>query len=113
MFNLSTPSGFLDAHPTVADGVLVGLSLWVTSIINLVVECPDGKYFGSIRASAQVYDQVLEFLTRSYGRKLREVMAVPLHVTLFLCPTRIDPQGHTRMLVPHHLCNLESWCALY
>jgi len=58
----STPSGTMDAHADVADGVLVDLSLWGTSIINLVVECPDGKYFGSIRASDQVYDHVLEFL---------------------------------------------------
>ena len=65
----STPSGFLDAHPTVGDGVLVGLSLWGTSIINLVVECPDGKYFGSIRASANLYDHVLDFLMRNQGRK--------------------------------------------
>jgi hypothetical protein len=49
----------MDAHPTVADGVLVGLSLWGRSIINLVVECAVGRYFGSIRAPDQVYDHVL------------------------------------------------------
>jgi len=64
----------MDAHADVADGVLVDLSLWGTSIINLVVECPDGKYFGSIRASDQVYDHVLEFLRQNYGRKLHEAM---------------------------------------
>ena len=64
----------MDAHPAVAEGVLVGLSQWGTSIIGLAVRCPDGKYFGSIRASAQVYDHVLEFLTRNHGRRLREVM---------------------------------------
>jgi hypothetical protein len=57
-----------------ADGVLVGLSLWGTSIIGLAVQCPDGKYFGSSRASSNVYDHVLEFLTHNHGRKLREVM---------------------------------------
>jgi hypothetical protein len=55
----STPLGTMDAHPTVADGVLVGLSLWGRSIINLVVECAVGRYFGSIRAPDQVYDHVL------------------------------------------------------
>ena len=70
----STPLGTMDANASVTDGVLVGLSLWGTSIIGLAVQCPDGKYFGSIRAPAQVYDQVLEFLKRNYGRKLREVM---------------------------------------
>jgi hypothetical protein len=50
--------------------VLVGLSLWGTSIINLVVECADESYFGSIRATAQMYDQVLDFLRQNYGRKL-------------------------------------------
>jgi hypothetical protein len=34
----SSPSGILDAPPPVADGVLVDLSLWGTSIINLVAE---------------------------------------------------------------------------
>jgi len=57
----STPLGTRDVPPTVADGVLVGLSLWGTSIINLVVDCADGKYFGSIRESAHVYNHVLEF----------------------------------------------------
>jgi hypothetical protein len=52
-------AGTMDAHPTVADGVLVGLSLWGRSIINLVVECADGRYFGSIRAPDQAYDHVL------------------------------------------------------
>ena len=49
----------MDAHPSVADGVLVGLSLWGTSIINLIVDCSDGRYFGSIRAPGPVYDHVV------------------------------------------------------
>jgi hypothetical protein len=35
----STPLGTMDANAPVADGVLVGLNLWGTSFINLVVEC--------------------------------------------------------------------------
>jgi hypothetical protein len=70
----STPSGTMDANAPVADGVLVGLNLWGTSIIGLAVQCPDGKYFGSIRVPRDVYDRVLEFLKRNYGRKLREVI---------------------------------------
>jgi hypothetical protein len=58
----STPSlGTLDASAAVADGVLIDLSLWGTSIIGLAVQCPDGKYFGLIRAPEPVYDHVLEF----------------------------------------------------
>jgi hypothetical protein len=71
----------MDVPPTVADGVLVGLSLWGTSIINLVVDCTDERYFGSIRAPAQVYDQVLEFLMQNYGRKLREVMDAEIDIS--------------------------------
>jgi hypothetical protein len=41
-----------------------------TSIVGLAVQCPDGKYFGSIRAPGQVYDCVIEFLKRNHGRKL-------------------------------------------
>ncbi len=67
----STPSGTMDANPPVADGVL---NLWGTSIINLVVESTDGRYFGSIRAPRDVYDRVLEFLKQTHGRKLGEVM---------------------------------------
>jgi hypothetical protein len=64
----------MDAHAAVADGVLVDESLRGTSIIGLAVQCPDGRYFGSIRAPTNVYDHVLEFLKRNHGRKLREVM---------------------------------------
>jgi hypothetical protein len=44
------------------------------SIINLVVECPEGKYFGSIRAPRNVYDYVLEFLKQNHGWTLHKVM---------------------------------------
>ena len=69
----STPLGTRDAHVPV-DGVIVDLSLWGTSIIGLAVQCPDGRYFGSIRVTRDVYDRVLEFLKQSHGRKLRELM---------------------------------------
>jgi hypothetical protein len=49
----STPRGTMDSNAPVADGVLVDLSLWGTSVIGLAVQCPDGKYFGSIRAPIQ------------------------------------------------------------
>jgi hypothetical protein len=66
--------GTMAANPLVADGVLVGLSLWGTSIINLVVKYPDGNFFGSIRAPSNIYDYVLEFLKQNHGRKPREVI---------------------------------------
>ena len=54
----ATPSGtFARTNAAVADGVLVDLSLWGTSIIGLAVQCPDGKYFGSIRATSNAYDR--------------------------------------------------------
>jgi hypothetical protein len=77
----STPLGTMDANAPVADGVLIGLPLWGTSIIGLAVQCPDGKYFGSIRASAQVYAHILEFLKRNHGRKLREVMDAEIDIS--------------------------------
>jgi hypothetical protein len=51
----------MDAHAAVDDGVLVDLSLWGTSIIGLAVQCPERRYFGSIRAPGPVYDQFLSF----------------------------------------------------
>jgi len=77
----STPLGTMDANAPVTDGVLVGLSRWGTTIIGLAVQCPDGKYFGSIRASSNVYDHVLEFLKRNYGRKLCEVMDADIDIS--------------------------------
>jgi hypothetical protein len=77
----STPLGTMDPHAAVADGVFVELSLWGTPIIGLAVPCPDGKYFGSIRAPGPVYDHVLEFLKRNYGRKLREVMDAEIDIS--------------------------------
>ena len=70
----------MDAHAPVADGVLVDLSLWGTSIISLAVECPDGKYFGSLREPGNVYDRILEFLKRNHGRKLREVLDTEIDI---------------------------------
>jgi len=69
------------ANAPVADGVLVDLSLWGTSIIGLAVQCPDGRYFGSIRAPRNVYNNVLEFLKRNHGRKLREVMDAEIDIS--------------------------------
>jgi hypothetical protein len=77
----STPLGTMDANAPVADGVLVDLSLWGTSIIGLAVQCPEGRYFGSIRASQPVYKHVLEFLKRNHGRKLREVMDAEIDIS--------------------------------
>jgi hypothetical protein len=71
----------MDANAPVADGVLVYLSLGGTSIIGLAVQCPDGRYFGSIKAPGPVYDHVLEFLKRNQGRKLREVMDAEIDIS--------------------------------
>jgi len=76
-----------------ADGVLVGLSLWGTSIIGLVIQCSDGKYFGSIRATSNVYDHVLEFLTHNHGRKLREVMGAEIDTSDMI---HLVPRNPTR-----------------
>ena len=71
----------MDANAPVADGVLVDLSLWGTSIIGFAVQCPDGRYFGSIRAQGPVYDHVLDFLKRNHGRKLREVIDAEIDIS--------------------------------
>jgi hypothetical protein len=48
---------------------------------GLAVQSPDGRYFGSIRAPGPVYDHVLEFLKRSHGSKLREVMDAGIDIS--------------------------------
>jgi hypothetical protein len=78
----STPSGSLEANAAVEDGVLVDLSRWGVFVIGLTVECPDGKYFGSLRVPSNVYDQVLEFLRQSHGRTLREVMDADIDISV-------------------------------
>lgn len=77
----STPLGTMDAHAPVAEGVLVGMNLWGTSIIGLAVQCPDGRYFGSIRVPSSVYNHVLEFLKRNHGRRLREVIDAEIDIS--------------------------------
>ena len=57
------------------------LSQWGTPIIGLAVQCPDGRYFGSIRAPGHVYDHVVEFLNRNQGRKLYEVMDAEIDIS--------------------------------
>ena len=49
--------------------------------IGLAVQCPDGRYFGSIRVTRDVYDRVLEFLRRNHGRKLREGMDTEIDIS--------------------------------
>ena len=71
----------MEANAPVADGVLVGLNLWGASVINLVVECADRKYFGSLGAPGPVFDHVLEFLKRSHEHKLREVMDAEVDIS--------------------------------
>jgi hypothetical protein len=75
------PSRHYERKWPVADGVLVDLSRWGTSIIGLAVQWPDGKYFGSLRAVSNVYDQVLEFLKRNHGRTFREVMDAEIDIS--------------------------------
>ena len=77
----STPSCTMNEDAPVADGVLAYLSPGCTSIIGLAVQCPDGRYFGSIRAPGPIYDQVLEFLKRNHGRKLREVIDAEIDIS--------------------------------
>ena len=77
----ATPLGTLDANANVADGVLVDLSFWGTSIIGLAIQCPDGKYFGSVRAERNVYDRVLQFLKQNHGRKLQEIIAAEIDIS--------------------------------
>jgi hypothetical protein len=77
----STPTGTMEEDAPVADGVLVDFSKWGMTIIGLAVQCPEGKYFGSIRAPGQVYDHVVEFLNRNQGRKLREVMDAEIDIS--------------------------------
>jgi hypothetical protein len=45
------------------------------------VQCPEGKYFGSIRVPRDVYDRVLEFLKQNHGRKLHEVMDAEIDIS--------------------------------
>jgi len=77
----STPLGTMDANAPVGNRVIVDLSLWGTSIIGLAVQCPDGRYFGSIRAPGNVCDHVLDFLKRNHGRTLREVMDAEIDIS--------------------------------
>ena len=77
----STPSCTMDENALVADGVLLYLSVGDTSVIGLAVQCSDGRYFGSIRASDLVYDHVLESLKRNQGRKLCEVMDCEIDIS--------------------------------
>jgi len=71
----------MDEDAPVLDGVLAYLSLGSTSVIGLAVECPDGRYFGSIKAPDSVYGHVLELLKRNQGRELREIMDAEIDIS--------------------------------
>lgn len=61
--------------------ILLGGEARGTSIIGVTVQCPDRRYFGSIRALGPVYDHILEFLKQNHGRKLRELMDAEIDIS--------------------------------
>ena len=70
-----TPLGVQDQRASVLDGTLLDIRLWEgTSKITLVVQREDGKYYGSIRTTRDVYPYLLEFLERNKGRKFEDVL---------------------------------------
>jgi hypothetical protein len=77
----STPLGTREGNAPGADGILVDLSLSGTSIIVLAVQCQEGKYFSSIRAEANFYDLIVDFLKRNHGRSLREIIDTELDLS--------------------------------
>jgi hypothetical protein len=77
----STPSNTIDEDAPVADGVLAYLSRGSTSVIGLALECPDGRYFGSIKAAVSVDGHVFEFLKHNQGRKLSEVLDAEIDIS--------------------------------
>jgi hypothetical protein len=66
----------MQENAPVDDGILIEARVWVgTFNITLIVQCADGKYYGSIRTpSREAYPWVLDFLRRNKGRRLREVV---------------------------------------
>jgi hypothetical protein len=72
----STPLGTQTENAPVEDGVLADIHVWVgTFNITLVVQCADGRYYGSIRTpSREAHLWVLDFLRRNTGRRLRDVI---------------------------------------
>jgi hypothetical protein len=76
-----TPSGTEDHNASVLDGMLLDIRLWEgTSKITLVVQRTDGKYYGSIRTTRDVYPYLLEFLEKNKGRKLEDVLQAEITV---------------------------------
>jgi hypothetical protein len=65
-----------DNKAVVEDGMLIENRVCAgTKNITLIVQCADGKYYGTIRVSRrEVYPCVLEFPGRNRGRKLQDIM---------------------------------------
>jgi hypothetical protein len=49
--------------------------------MGFAVQCPDGRYFGSMRATGPVYNHVLEFLNGNQERKLREFIEAEIDIS--------------------------------
>jgi hypothetical protein len=71
----------MEANVPVADGVLVGLNLWGTTIINSRWNAKTESISARLGGSSNVYDHVLEFLQRNHGRKLCEVMDAEIDIS--------------------------------
>lgn len=80
---LVNSSGHNGPLALVADGVLVDLSLWGTSIMALRWRARTGHTSARsrLRAPEPVCDHVLDFLKRYHGRKLSEVMDAEIDIS--------------------------------
>jgi hypothetical protein len=67
----------MQENAPVDDGILIEARVWAgTFNITLIVQCADGRYYGSIRTpSREAYPWVLNFLRRNKVRRLRDVKA--------------------------------------
>jgi hypothetical protein len=70
-----SPMGLQDENAPVGNGILTDFRFWEGgSNITLVVQCPEGKYYASLKTKKPVSRDVVRFLQKNKGRRLKDVL---------------------------------------
>jgi hypothetical protein len=74
-----SPTGFQEEDAPVGNGILIDFRFWEGgSNITLVVQCPEGKYYASLKTKQPVSPDLIRFLHKNKGRRLKEILRADL-----------------------------------
>lgn len=74
-----SPMGLQDERAPVGNGILIDFRFWEGgSNVTLVVQCPEGKYYASLKTKKPVSADLIRFLQKNKGRRLKDILRADL-----------------------------------